>query len=648
MPLFLSEEDYQQCRNDASLIVEKADSFIRDLYGQLETVKAQADAAAITAEQTCSILEQKYISLSSEFSELQSQNSRLESSDQTRLSDLAQLQAEKHQLYLKSIEKDGEIERLTIEASEIHKSKRQLIELFEQKDVEISEKNATIKTYLDKIVNLTDSASMREAQLNDVEAELARSRAMCTRLSQEKELVERHNVWLNDELNAKVNSLIELRRTHMELEADMSSKLEDAERRCNECSKSLKWHKERVKELETKLKSLEEELCSSKDAAAASEARFLAEISTVTKLVELYKESSDEWSKKAGELEGVIKALETHLNQVESEYKEKLEKEASARKDLEKEAADLKEKLEKCQHELETARKANELDILPFSSFTQDRWLDSIETNANAEDNRMLVPNIPLGVSGTALAASLLRDGWSLAKMYAKYQEAVDALRHEQLGRKQSQAILQRVLYEIEEKAEIILDERAEHERMIEAYSAINQKLQHSLSEQADLEKTIQELKADLKRQGRDYAVAQKEIADLQKQVTVLLKECRDIQLRCGSADNYFAEDHTATVSVEMNSDSDAEKVISEHLLTFKDINGLVEQNTKLRSLVRSFSDQIDNREKELKERFEKDLQKHTEDAASRVAAVLERAEEQGRMIESLHSSVGVLSPPSS
>lgn len=30
----------------------------------------------------------------------------------------------------------------------------------------------------------------------------------------------------------------------------------------------------------------------------------------VTKLVELYKESADEWSKKSGELEGVIKALE--------------------------------------------------------------------------------------------------------------------------------------------------------------------------------------------------------------------------------------------------------------------------------------------------------------------------------------------------
>lgn len=35
----------------------------------------------------------------------------------------------------------------------MHKSKRQLIELVAQKDLEISEKNATNKAYLDKIVS---------------------------------------------------------------------------------------------------------------------------------------------------------------------------------------------------------------------------------------------------------------------------------------------------------------------------------------------------------------------------------------------------------------------------------------------------------------------------------------------------------------
>ncbi|VVA95208.1 unnamed protein product [Arabis nemorensis] len=79
------------------------------------------------------------------------------------------------------------------------------------------------------------------------------------------------------------------------------------------------------------------------------------------------------------------------------------------------------------------------------------------------EESQEIISKVPAGVSGTALAASLLRDGWSvnfslsilvpfitvstllLAKIYEKYQEAVDALRHEQLGRQEAESILQRV-----------------------------------------------------------------------------------------------------------------------------------------------------------------------------------------------------------
>ncbi|KAK3006433.1 hypothetical protein RJ639_016814, partial [Escallonia herrerae] len=193
----------------------------------------------------------------------------------------------------------------------------------------------------------------------------------------------------------------------------------------------------------------------------------------------------------------------------------------------------------------------------------------------------------------------------------------------------------QAVLYEIEEKAEVILDERAEHERLVEAYSVVNQKLQHSLHEEASLERTIQELKADLRRHERDYSLAQKEIVDLQREITVLLKECRDIQLRCGSTGYDLASDNMTAPFVQLNA-PDADD------LTFKDINGLVEQNVHLRSLVRSLSDQIENKEVELKEKFEKELQKHSDEAASKVDAVLARAEEQGQMIESLHTSVAM------
>ncbi|KVI05373.1 Tetratricopeptide, MLP1/MLP2-like protein, partial [Cynara cardunculus var. scolymus] len=515
MTLFLSDEEYARCSHDPSLIAQKADAYIRELYNQLETEKAQYDASSITAEQTCSLLEQKYVSLKSEFSALQSQYSQLNSTLEERGSELAQIQADKHQVYLQSIGKDGEIERLSLEASELHKSKSQLLQLIEHKDLEINEKNATIKGYLDKIVALTDSASFKESR-------------------------------------------------------------------------------------------------------------------------------SNEWSKKSGELEGVIKALETHASQVEKDYKDRLEKETSSRMEFEKEVLHLKEKLEKCEAELENCRNSDQLNLLQMSSFNTKAYGGATDANDVDGNNLMLVPSIPAGISGTALAASLLRDGWSLVKMYEKYQEAVDALRHEQLGRKQSQSILERVLHEIEDKAEVILDERAEHDRMVEAYDMLNEKLQHSISEQTALERTIQELKAELRRHKRDYTLAQTENRDLQRQITILLKECRDIQLRCGSADYDSAIEGMSSLADQSNVSSDADTVFSERLLTFKDINGLVEQNVQLRGLVRLLTEQIETKEVELKENFEKEFQKHSNETASKVDAVLARAEEQAHMIESLHTAVAM------
>ncbi|XP_009592361.1 nuclear-pore anchor [Nicotiana tomentosiformis] len=639
MPLFMSDDEYERCSNDAVLVSEKADEFIRDLYNQLETVKAQADAASVTAEQSCSFLEQKYLSLNSEYSELQSQHSELNSSFERRLSELSQVQAEKQQVHIQSIGKDGDVDRLSTEASELRKTKRQLMELVEQKDLEISEKNSTIKSYLDKILHLTETAAAREARICDLETEVSRSQASCSRLLQEKELVERHNAWLNDELTAKVNDLMKLRKVHSELEADMSAKLADSEKTFNECDRCLKRKEEHVRELELKFTSLEQDLLTSKDVAAAKEEQISGEIATLNKLVELYKESSEEWSKKAGELEGVIKALESHGNQIENDYKERLEKEVSAKKELEEEVACLKNKFAKNEAELKI-RGEDTLKLLPLNYFTRESLPNSVEAGDMVEGDHMVVPSLPIGVSGTALAASLLREGWGLAKMYTKYQEAVDALRHEQLGRKQAQAVLERVLCEIEEKAGVILDERAEHERLEDAYSVLSEKMQHSLSQQADLERNILELKVDLRSRDRDYAVAQAEIVDLQEQVTVLLKECRDIQLRGGSVgpknDDSVVSDSVFMFGAESNADN------AGRMLSYKDINSLVEQNVQLRGLVRSLSDQIENRELELKKNYEKELQKHIDEASSKVNAVLERADEQGRMIESLHTAVAM------
>ncbi|THU47223.1 hypothetical protein C4D60_Mb09t13250 [Musa balbisiana] len=472
MSLFLSDEELRLLSDDAAAVVERADGAIRDLRCQLDTVRAEADAAAIAAEQNCALLEQRYETLSSDLARVRSENAQLSASLEKRLSEIADAQAEKHQLHLKAIGKDGEIERLSLEVAELNKSKRHLLELLEQKDAETREKNATIQSYLDKIIGKDGEIERLSLEV----AELNKSKRHLLELLEQKDAETREK---NATIQSYLDKIINLTDNAVDKEARLQNqeaelarshatcvRVNQFERQINETSSSLKRNNERIQELEMRNASLEKELCSSKDAAAANEEQLSSELSTVTKLAELYKERSEEWSKKAGELEGVIKALETHLSQVENEYKNKLENESSLRKNLEKDASDMKGKLEKYEAELESARKANELSIIPMSRFHADTNLEELsvaETTScrTYENNQILVPKFPIGISGTALAASLIRDGWSLAKMYEKYQEAADAARHEKWGRKNAEAVLERVLHEIEEKAEIILDERA-------------------------------------------------------------------------------------------------------------------------------------------------------------------------------------------
>lgn len=53
------------------------------------------------------------------------------------------------------VEKDGGMEKLSVEFAELERSKRQLLHILEQRDAEIAEKNALIKTYYDKIVSFS-------------------------------------------------------------------------------------------------------------------------------------------------------------------------------------------------------------------------------------------------------------------------------------------------------------------------------------------------------------------------------------------------------------------------------------------------------------------------------------------------------------
>ncbi|CAM6117186.1 unnamed protein product [Calypogeia fissa] len=637
MAAFLTDEELRLRAGDEVV------AYVHELRLQVETHKARADAAVINAEQACSLIEQKFLSLTEQFGQLEHEKQQSMATLERRAGELAQEKGKSHKLELDAIRHHSELERLSFELGEVRKSKRDLLEIVDQKNAELDEKNASIKSFLDKIVSLTDERSVLEGKVREHDAELVRSHSMQTRLEQEKELLEQHNSWLNEELTEKVKGLMDERHSSAELEAELQSKLKQAERKCKEATEALHRSKERIGDLESKLSQSREELKFTKEQAVLQEDHLTAEIATATKLADLYKQSSDDWSNKSNELEGVVKAIETHLNQVESDYREKLDKEIQAREAAVKEVADLKEKLDKVLSDKNTVSETNADNFAlrsPPKKISSELMDGQLAIELHGEGS--ILPSVAIGISGTALAAALLRDGWSLSTMYSKYHEAVDAWRHERHERKNAQSVLDRVLLEIERTAEVILDERAEHHRMIEAYRKMEEKLQDSMQDQNAMDNSIKDLKADLRKKERDFRGAQKEISDLQIQVAGLLKECADVKQRYEAGEWHQNGDAAPDFAPSEPDSSAADVVISEKLVSFKDIRGMVEQNSQLRILVRDLAQENEQKEIEMKEFYSAELNRRTEAAANKVAEVMRQYKEKEELIEALQGTVNM------
>jgi nucleoprotein TPR len=75
---------------------------------------------------------------------------------------------------------------------------------------------------------------------------------------QEKELIEQHNSFLNEELTAKVSALLEERHNSAETMADLRSKLAEAERAAKEAEEALHRENEHSSELQAKLNQTRE------------------------------------------------------------------------------------------------------------------------------------------------------------------------------------------------------------------------------------------------------------------------------------------------------------------------------------------------------------------------------------------------------
>ncbi|NWR37056.1 TPR protein, partial [Tachuris rubrigastra] len=517
-------------------------------YFEVEKRLAQSQERLVNETQECQTLREELKKLHEQLKSLSEKNKELEAAQDRNAAIQSHLSREKE---------------------ELEAEKRDLVRTSERRSQELEHLNEDVKRLNEKLTEANTEKAKLQLQLDELQTSDVSMKYREKRLEQEKELLQNQNTWLNTELKAKTDELLHTAREKgneiLELKCSLENKKEEVSRmeeQVNNFKQSNENLQKHVEELLSKLKEAKEQ-------QASMEERFHNELNAHMKLSNLYKVSLLILSVSLG-LDIVLnvirlvggffprksnKAAQEHLAEVE-QSKAVLEKE-------------LREKLSKLEKELENAN-----DLL----------------SATKRKGAILSEEELAAMSPTAAAvAKVVKPGMKLTELYNAYVESQDQLHMEKLENKRINKYLDEIVQEVEAKAPILKRQREEFERSQKAVASLSAKLEQAMKEIHCLQDKADQANKHASFFERETQRLEVRVKDLSQQICVLLMELEEAR------GNHVIRDE-AVSSADISSSSE---VITQHLVSYRNIQELQQQNQRLLVALRELGEAREKEEQE-------------------------------------------------
>ena len=449
--------------------------------------------------------------------------------------------------------------------SELRAAKQSQLDRAELKATELAEKDALVREYLDRVVKLTEERAAAEAKARDAGSEMARLSARVARMQQEKELADKHNEWLSNELAVKSDALLAEKKAAAAARTDTESELSAAQGKVETLEAQYAAANARIAAFEAAEKDLHAKNKELGDQAASVEEHYERELATSRRLNELYKSKSDDILSKNAELEGIVASLKEVVEKTAKDSGDKIQGLETALKMSREEVAAARSEAEKARAEAATAAAST-----PLGGAVSGAARDI------------------LSLSPAAAAASMMRDGKSLTSIFERCESLENELVRERAESRRLQESLDSILAELERKAPAIQQQRAEYESMLETHAAMLARLEDAASEARRHANNAMDAEREANNARRELAAREAQAKDLGHQVAVLLVEVE--ALKGGALAPPAGATNSSALVPSGDKPGSAGALISERLVSFKDVADLQEQNAKLLMSLRSLS----------------------------------------------------------
>uniref|UniRef100_A0A8C7PMF2 Nucleoprotein TPR n=1 Tax=Oncorhynchus mykiss TaxID=8022 RepID=A0A8C7PMF2_ONCMY len=437
-----------------------------------------------------------------------------------------------------------------IAKNELEAEKRELVRTLERRSQEVAYLSEDLQRLNDKVAEVNASKMGLQFKLDELESSEVNIKYREKRMEQEKELLRGQTAWLNAELKAKSEELLALSRQKGNQILELKCSLENKEDEDQVIS--LKTSNEGLqKQAEDIINKLKED----KEQQASMEEKFRNELNANIKLSNLYKGAAADSESKSEELSGAVEELH------------KLLKDAG---------------------EGESER---ETTLTPSQCKTfRHGHLVCLSQVGSAGAASVLSEETITTMSPTAVAvAKIVKPGMKLTELYTAYVETQEALQLERVENKRVNKYLDDIVQEVEAKGPILKRQRDEHERMQKSVASLSSKLEQAVKEVHRLQKVTDEANKRSSVLERDNQRSDVQLADMGQQIRVLLIELEEAR------GNHVAHDEEVS-SADISSTSE---VITQHLVTFRGVEELQQQNQRLLVALRELSEAQEREEEE-------------------------------------------------
>jgi nucleoprotein TPR len=178
-------------------------------------------------------------------------------------------------------------------------------------------------------------------------------------------------------------------------------------------------------------------------------------------------------------------------------------------------------------------------------------------------------------------------------------------------------------------QAPILSQQRIEYERLQVEAAQLGSQLSQALAERDTQQNTSQELSQKLTKSTNENTLLQRQLEDLGRQVQNLLRQIarRD--------DPTIPPDEELEMT-PVEAITDAATLVTDHLVLFKNIDVLQQQNIRLLRIVRDLGEKMENDEKEYRETMEKEQAeaiREAHEAMQELAAQLEAQKKNSDLV---------------